>query len=129
MDASGINQLANTVGGTRQPLAEPATAIGQAEVQRRLVQGEMRMLQAFDSLDRDHRGYGTTNSLLAVLESMAFMPGRKSVVFFSEGLPASPALQTQLQSRDRIGQPRQHHRLCRRRQRSARAERHVRDAA
>ena len=56
------------------------------------------MLQAFDSLDRDHRGYGTTNSLLAVLESMAYMPGRKSVVFFSEGLPASPAMQSQLQS-------------------------------
>ena len=58
----------------------------------------MRMLQAFDSLDRDHRGYGTTNSLLVVLESMAYMPGRKSVIFFSEGLPASPAMQSQLQS-------------------------------
>ena len=58
----------------------------------------MRMVQAFESLDRDHRGYSTTNSIIAVLESMAFMPGRKSVVFFSEGLPASPALQTQLQS-------------------------------
>jgi VWFA-related protein len=97
MDASGVNQLANTSGGTGN-LSQAATAIGQAEVQRRLVQGEMRMLQAFDSLDRDHRGYGTTNSLLAVLESMAYMPGRKSVVFFSEGLPASPAMQSQLQS-------------------------------
>ena len=89
----GEHRLAGQATSRRQP-----TAIGQAEVQRRLVQGEMRMLQAFDSLDRDHRGYGTTNSLFAVLESMAYMPGRKSVVFFSEGLPASPAMQSQLQS-------------------------------
>jgi VWFA-related protein len=73
-------------------------AIGQTEVERRLALGEMRMVQAFDSLDRDHRGYSTTNSIIAVLQSMAFMPGRKSVVFFSEGLPASPALHSQLQS-------------------------------
>ena len=97
MDVSGVNQLANTVTGTGN-LSQAAGAIGQAEVERRLLQGEMRMLQAFDSLDRDHRGYGTTTSLLAVLESMAYMPGRKSVVFFSEGLPASPALQSHLQS-------------------------------
>jgi VWFA-related protein len=97
MDVSGINQLANTTSGTGN-LSGAATAIGQAEVERRLLQGEMRMLQAFDSLDRDHRGYGTTSSLMVVLESMAYMPGRKSVVFFSEGLPASPALQSHLQS-------------------------------
>ena len=41
MDASGISQLANTVTGTGN-LSQAATAIGQAEVQRRLVQGEMR---------------------------------------------------------------------------------------
>jgi VWFA-related protein len=71
---------------------------GQAEVERRLMQGEMRMLQAFESLDRDHRGYGITNALLAISETMTFLPGRKSIVYFSEGLPASPAMQTQLQS-------------------------------
>jgi len=70
---------------------------GQLEMQRRMIIGEMRMLRSFETLDRDHRGYSTTHALVAVLESMAYLPGRKSVVFFSEGLPASPALQTQLQ--------------------------------
>jgi VWFA-related protein len=96
-DVSGLNTTANAAAGTGN-LSQSATAIGQAEVERRMVQAEMRMLQAFDSLDRDHRGYGTTNALLAVIESMTFLPGRKSVVFFSEGLPASPAMQSHLQS-------------------------------
>ena len=83
---------------TSSAQAQNAALVGQAEVQRLLVQSEMRMLQAFDSLDRDHRGYGTTNALLAILQSMQLFSGRKSVVFFSEGLPASPAMQSQLQS-------------------------------
>jgi hypothetical protein len=48
-------------------------------------------------LDADHRGYGTTAAMLTVLSTLADAPGRKSVVFFSEGLPASPVLQHQLQ--------------------------------
>jgi VWFA-related protein len=75
-----------------------ASAIGQTEVQRRLVQGEMRMLKAFDTLDRDQRGFGTTGALFSVLQSLLELPGRKTLVFFSEGLPASPALQAHLQS-------------------------------
>jgi VWFA-related protein len=72
--------------------------IGQLEMERRLVIGQIRMLQAFDTLDRDQRGFGTTNALFSVLQSLVEMPGRKTVVYFSEGLPASPALQAHLQS-------------------------------
>jgi VWFA-related protein len=75
-----------------------ATAIGETEVQKRLVQGEMRALQAFDTLDREQRGFSTTGAISTVLQSLAEMPGRKTLVFFSEGLPASPVLQARLQS-------------------------------
>jgi VWFA-related protein len=96
MQAAGLSMDPgnNTQAGQGQNVA----LIGQAEVERRLMQGEMRMLQAFENLDRDHRGYGITNALLAISETMAFLPGRKSIVYFSEGLPASPAMQAQLQS-------------------------------
>jgi VWFA-related protein len=96
MEAAGMSMDPGNspLAGRGQNVAQ----IGQAEVERRLLQGEMRMLQAFETLDRDHRGYGITNALLAILETMAFLPGRKSVVYFSEGLPASPAMQAQLQS-------------------------------
>jgi VWFA-related protein len=72
--------------------------VGQLEMERRFVRAQLQMAQAFDTLDRDHRGYGTTSALFAVVQSLVLMPGRKTVVFFSEGLPASPALQTQLQT-------------------------------
>jgi hypothetical protein len=54
------------------------------------------MIDSFEALDRDHRGYDTTMSLVSVIRSMAEMAGRKSVVFFSEGLPVSPALSARL---------------------------------
>jgi VWFA-related protein len=72
--------------------------IGQLETERRLVRSQLQMVQAFDTMDRDHRGYGTTSALFAVVQSLVEMPGRKTLVFFSEGLPASPALQSQLRT-------------------------------
>jgi VWFA-related protein len=80
------------------PDAASAGSIGSAEMERRLLQSETKMLRAFETLDRDHRGLGTANALLAVVHSLASLPGRKAVVFFSQGLPASPALQGHLQS-------------------------------
>jgi hypothetical protein len=70
--------------------------MGQTEAELQLLQLERSMIDSFDALDRDHRGYATTMSLVAVIRSLAEMPGRKSVVFFSEGLPVSPALSARL---------------------------------
>lgn len=75
-----------------------ASGIGQVNLQLRIVQGQMRMLQAFETMDRDQRGFGTTKSLFAILQSLNELPGRKTMIFFSEGLPASPALQAHLRS-------------------------------
>jgi VWFA-related protein len=52
-----------------------------------------RMLQTFDNLERDQRGYSTANALMAVVSSMRTMPGRKAIVFFSEGLSIPPNAQ------------------------------------
>jgi hypothetical protein len=49
-------------------------------------QMEYRMSQSFESMERDQQGYSTSNGLMAVVNSMRLMPGRKTVVFFSEGL-------------------------------------------
>src|SRR5439155_3307851 len=54
------------------------------------------MLRSFDNMDRSHKGYDTALALLAVVESLAYLPGRKTIVFFSEGLPVSPALSARL---------------------------------
>src|SRR3954465_2862912 len=77
-------------------LAQAGPAMGQTEAEVQLLELERSMIESFDSMDRDHRGYDTTMSLVSVIRSMAEMPGRKSVVFFSEGLPVSPALSARL---------------------------------
>lgn len=41
---------------------------------------------------RDQQGYATTNALLAVTTALGTLPGRKSVVFFAEGLSIPDAV-------------------------------------
>ncbi len=58
-----------------------------------IAQMQQRTLETFDMLERDEQGLSTTNALLAVVNSMRGLPGRKSVVMFSEGvaIPANVA--------------------------------------
>ena len=44
------------------------------------------MLRSFEALERDQQGYASTNGLLSVVNGLKSLPGRKTVVFFSEGL-------------------------------------------
>ena len=76
--------------------ARNSSEIGARESELRLAQTELNMLRSFENLDRDHRGYGTSGALLGVVESLSMLPGRKTIVFFSEGLPASPVLAARL---------------------------------
>jgi VWFA-related protein len=92
---SAQSQIA-TQGGAG--LATTGTNIGQVEMERRIALGQLRMLQAFDTLDREQRGASATNALFSILQSLVEMPGRKQLILFSEGLPASPALEANLQA-------------------------------
>ena len=65
--------------------------------ERLLIQTELNMIRSFDNLDREHRGYDTSLALLAVVQSLSYYPGRKTIVFFSEGLPVSPVLSAGLE--------------------------------
>ena len=47
---------------------------------------ELSMLQATEALERDRQGLATTNTLLALVNGLRVVPGRKAVVFFSDGL-------------------------------------------
>jgi len=81
---------------TGAALGRNASEIGQRESELRLIQTELNMIRAFDSLDRDHRGYDAIRGLIAVIQTLADLPGRKTIVFFSEGLPATPGLSARL---------------------------------
>ena len=53
-----------------------------------------RMATQFASLEADQQGYSTANALLAIVSAMRAIPGRKSVVFFSEGLSITSSVQS-----------------------------------
>jgi VWFA-related protein len=56
------------------------------EVTRRQLVVQISMIQATETLERDQQGLATTNALLALVNGLRTLPGRKAAVFFSEGL-------------------------------------------
>jgi VWFA-related protein len=73
------------------PGSQSAAQIGGADIEYRQNRIEARMLETFDSLERDQQGYSTTNALMAVVSALTTIEGRKTIVFFSEGLAVPPA--------------------------------------
>ncbi|MET0556697.1 MAG: VWA domain-containing protein [Vicinamibacteria bacterium] len=61
-------------------------------------QAQLSMLRVFDQLERDQQGYATTHGLLAVVNGLKALPGRKTIVFFSEGLAITANVQGQFRS-------------------------------
>ena len=57
-----------------------------------------RMDRSYEAMMRDEQGYATTNGLLALIDSLSMLPGRKTVVFFAEGLAIPPAVQARFDS-------------------------------
>src|SRR5439155_2465511 len=87
---------AGVVAGVGAALARNASELGERENELRMIQTELNMIRSFDDSDREHRGYDTSLALLAVVQSLSYFPGRKTIVFFSEGLPVSPVLSARL---------------------------------
>ena len=67
--------------------------MGTAPAAAQLAQMESQMIRDFDAMERDQQGYSTTNGLFAVIGALRRLPGRKSLVLFSEGLAIPPAVQ------------------------------------
>lgn len=92
------SDVAGAAGGSSAGLAQNAAELGRRDTELRLIQTELNMIRSFDNLDRDHQGYDTSLALLTVVQALSQMPGRKSIIFFSEGLPVSPVLSAKLDS-------------------------------
>jgi VWFA-related protein len=56
------------------------------DVHRRLEIMDSRLKESYDSLERDEQGLATAHALLALVDGLSKLPGRKAVLFFSEGL-------------------------------------------
>jgi VWFA-related protein len=62
------------------------------------IRAEIAMLEASEALERDQQGLTTVNSILALVNGLKAAPGRKAVVFFSEGLVLPPRVAESLRS-------------------------------
>jgi VWFA-related protein len=89
--ARNAGQTAASAGAAAGPGA--SAAMGTSPGDMLLAQMESRMLQDFDVMERDQQGYSTTNGLFAIISRLRDLPGRKSMVLFSEGLAIPPAVQ------------------------------------
>jgi VWFA-related protein len=78
--------------------ANAAAAGGQAMAQQKLMEMETSMLERFQELERDQQGFATINALLAVINPMRRLPGRKTLIFFSEGLALPASVQMKFPS-------------------------------
>ena len=46
---------------------------------------ESRLVEGFESVERDRRGSGTIHALLALVGALEALPGSKALLLFSEG--------------------------------------------
>ena len=53
---------------------------------------ELHMLEFIEEMERDQQGDATTRGLLLIASSLRRQPGRKAVIFFSEGMILPPAV-------------------------------------
>ena len=91
---------AATAGAARNGGAASAAgeAAGQARAEQMLLEMQNQMLDHYERLERDQEGFATINSLLAVISPMQNLPGRKTIIFFSEGLKLPPSVQQKFPS-------------------------------
>jgi VWFA-related protein len=85
---------ASAAGGAQDSAGAAAASAdaGQASIQQKFLEMETQMLDHYERLERDQQGFATINSLLAVISPMQNLPGRKTIIFFSEGLKLPPSV-------------------------------------
>ncbi len=73
-------------------------AAGAAGVDAQLLEMQRRMNETYEALERNQQGFASVNGLMALVNAMATMPGRKAVVYFSEGMAIPPDVAQQFRS-------------------------------
>jgi VWFA-related protein len=95
--ATGLEQAASAAAQSTAAAEASAGAsgssVGTGAGGAMLAQMQANMIRGFDALERDEAGYSTTNGLFAIIDGMRRLPGRKSIILFSEGIALPPAVQ------------------------------------
>ena len=81
-----LDSTAAATGGVGPAAGQAAQGAAGAATEQHLRQMELRMLQGVDLLEREQQGYSSTSALTAIVSAMKLMPGRKTLIYFSEGM-------------------------------------------
>lgn len=100
---AGAEFATGTVSNTSPPNLQPGR--GSDPVAVAGDQREVFTRQALDRMDRSYRdlqsnveGQASMNALLALVDSLGTLPGRKTLVYFCEGLTVAPAVEARFRS-------------------------------
>ena len=97
--AEGAANSLSVLQGGGQAAAQAAQAgAGAGAADAIAAQMEQRTLETFEALEREHQGLSTINALLAVVNGLRALPGRKSMVVFSEGFGTAANAQLRFRS-------------------------------
>jgi len=96
--SSGASSAAPSGPGAASSGAAIGSAASGGALSQAIGRIQVGMLRTFEALERDQQGYASTNGLLSVVNGLKSLPGRKTVVFFSEGLAIPPNVQAQFRS-------------------------------
>src|SRR5205085_5507757 len=90
IDESMSRATGSITGGPGNSGGAEGASIGANAAEQALANMQIRALQTFETLERTQSGQSQINSLLAIINSMQGVPGRKAIVLFSEGLALPP---------------------------------------
>jgi VWFA-related protein len=94
--AESVGRPANESGfQPRKPLSQMSPA---ERATRSLQEMAERMENTYEEMMRDRNGHAETAALTALASSMGSLPGRKTVVFFSEGLSVPAAIEAKFRA-------------------------------
>ena len=82
----------------RQKHLEKGGIEGSSSQVRTLLQMQLRMLETFRPLLEEFHGHASLAALRAVVEGMRTLPGRKSILYFSEALPLTDAVKPKFEA-------------------------------
>jgi VWFA-related protein len=65
---------------------DPSAAVGAAAAQQQFNSMTLNIAQGFERMEHNQQGNATIDGLLAIIDGMKNLPGRKAMIFFSEGI-------------------------------------------
>lgn len=83
---AGPTGTGQALAGQSGPSPSDMAAAGAAAADQQFAEMTERAVEGFERLERSQQGYATTESLLALVNAMGRLPGRKALILFSEGL-------------------------------------------